>query len=453
MRLFTKLFAGIMLILAVSLGFAEYYTVYRTFDTTLEHEKDNAMRKHQLVKYALQADMISAGNLELLDETTLQEITDRTEDSFDMQFDLQYVETFEDADTEHLYYSIQDKNGKQVIHVSSYFEQNHRKLRLTSHEDVSSIFTESRQLQKNCSVVFLGTMLIGLGFSALLSVRLTAPIRKLNQASRAFAKGDYDRRVPVRSRDETGELTESFNQMAESITEKMDALELAVRQREDFVASFAHEMKTPMTSMIGYADMLYQQELKPEEVQEAAGYILNEGLRLEALSFKLLELITLERQDFLLEEVSMTDFFVDVEKTVQANAEKRGIKLSMQIQDGYVRIEYDLFKTLLLNLTDNALKSGGTECQVSGTCIGGQYEIEVKDNGRGIPAEELQRITEAFYMVDKSRSRREHGAGRGLALCEKIASIHGTKLEITSEERVGTKVTLKLLCYGKVETI
>ena len=91
--------------------------------------------------------------------------------------------------------------------------------------------------------------------------------------------------------------------MADSITEKMDALELAVRQREDFVASFAHEIKTPMTSIIGYADMLYQKEMKPQEVQEAAGYILNEGMRMEALSFKLLELITLERQEFLLEEM------------------------------------------------------------------------------------------------------------------------------------------------------
>ena len=118
MKLFTKLFSGIMLILAVSLGFAEYYTVYRTFDTTLEHEKDNALRKHQLVKYALQADMVSAENLEMLDETTLQELVDRTEDSFNMQFELENVENMENADAadpEYLYYSIQDENGKQEI--------------------------------------------------------------------------------------------------------------------------------------------------------------------------------------------------------------------------------------------------------------------------------------------------------------------------------------------------
>ena len=324
---------------------------------------------------------------------------------------------------------------------------------MISHENISSIFAESRQLQKNCGIVFLGTMLIGLIFSTLLSVKLTAPIQKLNQASKDFADGNYDRRLSVQSLDETGELTESFNQMADSITEKMDALELAVRQREDFVASFAHEIKTPMTSIIGYADMLYQKEMKPQEVQEAAGYILNEGMRMEALSFKLLELITLERQEFLLEEMSMTDFFDDVGKTVQTNAEKRGVELSLQIQEGYVRIEYDLFKTLILNLIDNALKSGGTNVCVTGICNEQLYEIEVKDNGRGIPPEEIQRITEAFYMVDKSRSRKEHGAGLGLALCEKIASIHSTKLEISSKEGIGTNIRLKLLLSGKAEMI
>lgn len=444
MKLFTKLFAGIMVILALSLGFAEYFTVYRSFETALEHEKENALRRHQLIKYTLQADIISAGNLELLNETTLQEIADRTEKSFDMQFELQTVKNSEGLDAEHLYYSVQNENGKQIIHVSSYFSQNNMELQLVSHEDISSVFLESEQLQKNCTAVFFGTLLIAFLFSAVFANRLTVPIRKLNQASQLFAKGDYHSRVQVQTNDEVGELTKSFNQLADSIVEQMDALELTVRQREDFVASFAHEIKTPMTSMIGYADMLYQNRVKPAEIQNVAEYILNEGLRLEALSFKLMELITLERQQFLLEEINMKEVFDDVEKTVRIHAEKRKTVISFQAQEGYVRMEYDLFKTLLLNLIDNALKSGGSKVWVTGKCMDAQYDIEVRDNGRGIPTEELQRITEAFYMVDKSRSRQEHGAGLGLSLCEKIAEIHGTRLKIESEVGIGTRVGLCL---------
>jgi signal transduction histidine kinase len=276
---------------------------------------------------------------------------------------------------------------------------------------------------------------------------LTQPIKRLDRASRAFAEGNYDKRLATRSRDEIGDLTRTYNWMADNIEDKIEALELAVRQREDFVANFAHELKTPMTSIIGYADTLYQKQLTPQQVHEAAGYIVNEGMRLEALSFKLMELITMERQNFLLEEMEMKELFQDVRETVLPLAQKRGIELSVHAAEGYARIEYDLFKTLLLNLLDNALKSGGSRVQMNGWVEGERYYIAVMDNGRGIPVDQLDRITEAFYMVDKSRSRKEHGAGLGLALCAKIAAIHGTKLDYASEEGQGTSVELALpLC-------
>ena len=111
-----------------------------------------------------------------------------------------------------------------------------------------------------------------------------------------------------------------------------------------------------------------------------------------------------------------------------------------------------IFKTLLLNLLDNAMKSGASQVRVTGTPEGNRYRICVADNGRGIPSDQLQRITEAFYMVDKSRSRREHGAGLGLALCARIAAIHGTELDYDSVEGEGTAVTVELpLCPGEEE--
>ena len=200
------------------------------------------------------------------------------------------------------------------------------------------------------------------------------------------------------------------------------------------------------------ADTLYQKTLTPAQVHEAAGYIVNEGMRLEALSFKLMELITLDRQDFLLEEMELSALFRDVEETVYPVALKRNVKLEVQCEPGYARIEYDLFKTLLLNLLDNAMKSGGDRVKMNGWIENGRYYIDVTDNGRGIPADQLQRITEAFYMVDKSRSRKEHGAGLGLALGAKIAALHGTALDYASTEGVGTSVELSLaLCQPEDE--
>lgn len=115
-------------------------------------------------------------------------------------------------------------------------------------------------------------------------------------------------------------------------------------------------------------------------------------------------------------------------------------------------MELDLFKTLMLNLLDNAMKSGGKKVTLAGKCQKGFYHVTITDNGRGIPPNELERITEAFYMVDKSRSRKEHGAGLGLALAKRIAELHHTSLNYESEMGVGTSVTLALKLEEQDET-
>jgi signal transduction histidine kinase len=159
----------------------------------------------------------------------------------------------------------------------------------------------------------------------------------------------------------------------------------------------------------------------------------------------------LEKQTFLLEEMELTPFFQDMQESICTPAAQRGVEVRFRWEDGYVRMEYDLFKTMLLNLLDNGLKSGGTLVTVAGRVQENGYLITVTDNGRGIPAGELKRITEAFYMVDKSRSRKEHGAGLGLALCQRIAAIHGADLTFESLEGMGTTVEVLLPMAEEVE--
>lgn len=142
-----------------------------------------------------------------------------------------------------------------------------------------------RSFLKTYAVTELIGAFITLGFS----LYITRPINRLTKSTRAFAGGKLDERSSVRSGDEIGELAGSFNSMAETIEETIQKLELSAKQQKDFTSSFAHEIKTPMTSVIGYADMIYQREdMTREETKNAAGYILNEGLRLEALSQKLM---------------------------------------------------------------------------------------------------------------------------------------------------------------------
>ena len=210
--------------------------------------------------------------------------------------------------------------------------------------------------------------------------------------------------------------------------------------REEFIASFAHELKTPLTAIIGYADMLRSKDMAPKPRFTAAGYIFSEGKRLEALSLKLMDIIVVGKQGFETHRTEAGYFLREVCAVALPATAVDGIVLEVHADRAEVELEPDLFKTLLINLVDNARKASKREAKI--TLLGrreeGGYAFYVADQGRGMKKEELGKITEPFYMVDKSRSRAQNGAGLGLALCKRIAELHGTRLEYESEPGKGT---------------
>jgi signal transduction histidine kinase len=237
--------------------------------------------------------------------------------------------------------------------------------------------------------------------------------------------------------------------MAEQVEEKITELSDVARQKEDFAANFAHELKTPLTSVIGYADMLYQRDLPREQVKNTAEYILNEGMRLETLSLKLMDLFVLNKQSFALEEMAAKDIFDDLRLGIDPVCQKFEVQFHMNIENSTIKVDYDLFKTMMLNLIDNSIKADCKDIWILGKEENGVYLICVKDNGKGIPPEELGKITEAFYMVDKSRSRKQHGAGLGMALVSKIVEIHKAKMKIESDGKTGTEIHISFPSVGE----
>lgn len=228
---------------------------------------------------------------------------------------------------------------------------------------------------------------------------------------------------------------------------EMEALKETADRREEFIASFAHELKTPLTAIIGYADMLRSKEMAPKARFTAAGYIFSEGKRLESLSLKLLDIIVAGRQDIERKRYDAAYLLREISAVTVPSVTDSGMKLEVYWENGEVKVEPDLFKTLLINLIDNARKASkrGQTIELFGKKTPEGYAFCVRDHGSGMKAEELSKITEPFYMIDKSRSRAQNGAGLGLTLCSKIAELHGTALEYESELGKGTtvKVTLK----------
>lgn len=310
--------------------------------------------------------------------------------------------------------------------------------------DISRLYAERAQ---SYSRYRIGMLLVSLLLGCVIWIVIMLVMREvriLSQAVRRFAEGQYDVRVGISSRDEIGVLASDFNWMADAMETQMLRLQNEVERQEEFTSAFAHELKTPLTSIIGYADMLRQMELSPEETNMCADYIFKQGKRLQSLSYKLLDLTLVGKEAISLKEILAGEFLENVAQIAGPSLKKRGITLDVEVQDGIFYGEKDLLSSVFVNFLDNAGKASDPESRIvlSGIKERDGYAIIVEDHGRGIPGEELSKITEAFYMVDKSRSRKEGGAGLGLALCRKILELHHAVWKIESEEGKGTKVTV-----------
>ncbi|MCB6608590.1 HAMP domain-containing sensor histidine kinase [[Clostridium] symbiosum] len=283
------------------------------------------------------------------------------------------------------------------------------------------------------------------------------PLKELTRAAVKIGNGSLGERVPVNSRDEIGEFAGAFNQMTEKVEKQVEDLEL-------LLGALAHEIKTPMTAVIGYSESLLHVKLSEEQKKRSLEQIHDAGLRLERLSSKMLSLLgryeneevrfeTLRVWELIDAAVKETEPLWSAKKVV---IEKKPViekklmieKRKAQETELWIQADRELFLSLLFNLIHNAVKASkpGGKIRIEA----GEDRIVITDEGCGIPARDLPHVTEAFYMADKSRSRNEGGSGLGLALCEKIASLHGVRIEIKSrhkadgflEEECGTQVIL-----------
>lgn len=267
------------------------------------------------------------------------------------------------------------------------------------------------------------------------------PLQKLQSAASEIAKGSYDRRAEVSTRDEVGALAVSFNHMAENVEAHVRELTEAAERQRLFTGAVTHEFKTPLTGILLNADSLQNTYMTEEEQQEAIGAIQSQGQWLERLVQKLLKLLTL-KQEITLEPVSAKELLQQVRESTAEVLEQRGVKLDIQYGKEVYRGDGDLLRSALVNLVDNASKASKPGQTVWLTAS--DHRLEVADQGTGIPAESLKHITEPFYMADRSRSKHQGGVGLGMTLVKEIVNAHGGSLEVESTPGIGTIVRIKL---------
>lgn len=278
------------------------------------------------------------------------------------------------------------------------------------------------------------------------------PIKKLQRGIHDIADGNYGKQLTIKGKTEISELTADVNQMSMKIEEDNRAKEEMIDNRQIFIDNMAHEMKTPLTAILGFSDILtIKQNLTEEEIKEYSGYIYKEALRLKAMSGKLMELAQIGEENVKNEIVDVGEIVSEVIQSEQIVLGKQDIKINKNLISAKIWADKDLMKSVFYNILDNAGKAtaaGGT-IDVYMLNDKDSVVIHVQDYGAGIPKEEAEKVMEPFYMVDKSRSRKHGGAGLGLALCKKIVEISGGNIMIDSDTGKGCRVAVTLPLYQK----
>lgn len=462
MKFLYKILLWTIIIMAAAFGFSGYFFVNYVFETALNREIEQAMSDSNILQFAFETAALNIpAKYNVLQDFTVEQIGSKLESGgqgtgrllrlSDEEKKMLYASEGFPEDAELIQQVGEDTGAYQVIRQGDhYYIQTgtmvnvlNRNLYLETMEDVTEVFAERTMGFSVYRQVTLAMLVVCAVVMFIISFWLTKPIRLLAGATRKMAEGDYSYRAQIVSSDELGALTEDFNSMANVLEDTIGELQEEIRAREDFIAAFAHELKTPLTAIIGYADLLRSRKLDEEKHFLSSNYIYTEGKRLENMSFRLLDIIVTKREQIETQPIAAESLFQYLQDMFDGNTEQQ---VDIMFEPATVYGEVNLIKSVLLNLVDNACKasSQGGVIEVDGACREEGYLFQVRDYGVGIPEEELKKVTEAFYMVDKSRSRSKNGAGLGLALCVEILRLHNSVLKIESKVGEGTSISFCL---------
>jgi len=271
------------------------------------------------------------------------------------------------------------------------------------------------------------------------------PLSIVTKASKKIADGQFDERISIKGKNEIARVAYDFNKMAERIERQITFLEEEAVSKQQFVDNFAHEIRTPLTSIYGYAEYMQKASLDEREIIESAEYIMSEADHMKKIANSLLELATLRNYVPIKTEISVPALFDDISQSLEKPLREHGVHLICNSDNDIIYGQEDLIRSLLLNLCSNALKAcspGEGVIRLDARETRNGITISVTDNGRGIDEENLPKITDPFYRVDKSRSREYGGTGLGLALCRQISEAHGAEMTINSAMGAGTTIEI-----------
>lgn len=464
MKLWQKIFLYTLILVMLAVSVTSILLLKNSFELAMDQKKQSAFTEHEFLITNFKSMILSQRlhqNVILLEQDTIVEYMGDTFSTDNVRSGI----AFYDKNQQPVFRNFEMKKVEDLLVIVSETGENYMqiidgRLYIASKEtietntyyfvtaaDVNDVVLMYRQMLQDVRVI---AMICAISIAVILLVvvkLLLIPLQKINAGTRAIAQGEYQRRVPKGGRDEISELAGNMNRMAEAVEKNVKALEDVAENRKQFIANLSHEMKTPLTSILGFADLLrIKRDISEEDRVEYASIIMEEANRMRTLSGKLMEMITVGQTNVEWVEADVEKLFEETGASLGIIAKSHGITLECECQSGILKMDRELMKSLVYNLVDNAMKASkeGDVIRIRGWFEALEFLFTVEDEGIGIPGEEIAKITQAFYMVDKVRSRARGGAGLGLALCLEIAILHRGDIKVESEPGKGTRVMVRM---------
>ncbi|WP_088072912.1 sensor histidine kinase [Gottfriedia luciferensis] len=271
--------------------------------------------------------------------------------------------------------------------------------------------------------------------------QMIKPLSRMEQISYNMANGDYTERIKYSSGDEVGKLAIAFNSMS-------DSLQREDENRKEFLANVSHELRTPLSYVKGYSEAILDGVIKEDQQLKYVGIIQKEASRMQRLVRDLLDLATLDGQQFPLnkEPNVISQLIEDSIETYSQVLIERNIKIQKNLDESIIaNVDPDRFQQVIHNLLDNAIRYTPSGKTIYIDLFEDKLvTLEILDEGKGIPVNEIPHLVERFYRVDKARSRKEGGTGLGLAIVKQIIDQHNGKIKFMNGEGKGLKVSITL---------
>lgn len=274
--------------------------------------------------------------------------------------------------------------------------------------------------------------------------RIMRPLKELQGAVEMMSQGHYETRVVANSKDEIGKLSKAFNEMAEAIQRKDE-------EEKTFLATVSHELRTPISYIKGYSEALQNNMIEDNKKDETIALIAREANRMGRLTNEIMQLAhhsqDTAKEPIQLYPIPLAETLRETAYILERKADSKSITLHLDVDDDIiVEADDEKLKQIFINLIENAINYSheGSIVQVKCFAEGQHAIIAIRDNGIGIPAEDIPRLTERFYRVNKARSRADGGSGLGLSIVEQLIKEQYATMKIESELGVGTVVTIRM---------